>query len=93
MLNLHLIYTLLTVTICTYFTDEPGIFLGRISNELGRTFEGYVDKDATNLKIVRNVFKHGDQWFNSGELIGLSSHISLFIGVSLSFASFVCSRL
>ena len=32
-------------------------------------FDGYVDKQATEKKILRNVFEKGDQWFQSGDLL------------------------
>ncbi|MFX1325187.1 MAG: long-chain-acyl-CoA synthetase [Promethearchaeota archaeon] len=32
-------------------------------------FRGYTDKRATEAKILRNVFKEGDEWFNTGDLM------------------------
>lgn len=32
-------------------------------------FDGYTDKEASEKKLLRNVFKQGDCWFNSGDLI------------------------
>ena len=32
-------------------------------------FSGYQDKDATENKILRNVFEQGDAWFRSGDLM------------------------
>ena len=32
-------------------------------------FEGYTDKAATEQKILRNVFKPGDAWFRTGDLM------------------------
>jgi citronellyl-CoA synthetase len=46
---------------------EPGLLLGHINEEA--VFEGYTDKEATEKKIVRNVFEDGDAWFNSGDLM------------------------
>jgi fatty-acyl-CoA synthase len=37
-------------------------------NEMSR-FQGYSDKKATEKKIARNVFKQGDQYFCSGDLL------------------------
>ena len=34
-----------------------------------RWFEGYTDKDASNHKVLRNVFEHGDTWFRTGDLM------------------------
>ena len=57
---------------------EVGLLMARI-NPLLR-FDGYVDEAATQKKIVHNVFKDGDQFFNSGDLI------ELHVGRWLSFA-------
>lgn len=46
---------------------EPGLLLGHINEEA--VFEGYTDKEATEKKVVRNVFEEGDAWFNSGDLL------------------------
>lgn len=32
-------------------------------------FEGYTDKEASQKKILRDVFKQGDRWFNSGDMV------------------------
>ncbi|MHA1255940.1 MAG: long-chain-acyl-CoA synthetase [Promethearchaeota archaeon] len=32
-------------------------------------FHGYTDKKATEAKLIRNVFKEGDLWFNTGDLM------------------------
>ncbi|MCP4757457.1 MAG: hypothetical protein GY866_41885 [Proteobacteria bacterium] len=32
-------------------------------------FDGYTDAKATEKKRMRNVFKTGDCWFNSGDLV------------------------
>jgi citronellyl-CoA synthetase len=48
-------------------TGEPGLLLGHINEQA--VFEGYTDKEATEKKIIRNVFEDGDAWFNSGDLI------------------------
>ena len=46
---------------------EPGLLLGKIT---GKTqFEGYTSKEETEKKILRNVFKEGDAWFNTGDLM------------------------
>ena len=46
---------------------EPGLLLGHINAEA--EFEGYTNPEATERKIVRNVFEEGDAWFNSGDLL------------------------
>ena len=33
------------------------------------TFEGYLDKQASNKKIMTDVMEDGDNWFNSGDLL------------------------
>lgn len=48
---------------------ETGLMLGKI-NRLMR-FDGYVNQNATSKKIVENVFKQGDRFFNSGDLLQL----------------------
>ena len=32
-------------------------------------FRGYTDKMATEAKLLHNVFKEGDEWFNTGDLM------------------------
>lgn len=32
-------------------------------------FEGYTDEEASNKKILRDVFKKGDSWFNTGDMV------------------------
>jgi fatty-acyl-CoA synthase len=52
--------------------DEPGELIGEIVNDAskpGSRFEGYADKAATEKKILRDVFKQGDAWFRSGDLL------------------------
>ena len=46
---------------------EPGL----LAIEIGpnAVFNGYTDKEASEKKILRNVFKDGDAWFNTGDLI------------------------
>jgi fatty-acyl-CoA synthase len=36
---------------------------------VGGRFEGYTSADATEKKILRNVFKPGDAWWSSGDLL------------------------
>ncbi len=51
-------------------TDEVGEALGQIGPD-GRTgrFEGYADPQASDLKVLRNVFATGDRWFRTGDLM------------------------
>ena len=46
---------------------EPGLLLGEINSKA--KFDGYTNPEATASKIVKNVKKAGDQWFNTGDLI------------------------
>lgn len=50
--------------------NEPGEAVGLISRRLAhRRFDGYEDKNATSKKILRNVFKPGDEYFLSGDIM------------------------
>ncbi len=57
---------------------ETGLLLGRISRFM--RFEGYVDKRASQSKVLHDVFRSGDRYFNSGDLVQLHN------GGWLSFA-------
>jgi fatty-acyl-CoA synthase len=46
---------------------EPGLLLSKVSNF--QPFDGYTDRDATEKKLVRDAFKEGDVWFNTGDLM------------------------
>jgi citronellyl-CoA synthetase len=46
---------------------EPGLLLNEISDTT--PFEGYTNTEATEKKIVRNVLKQGDAYFNTGDLV------------------------
>lgn len=46
---------------------ETGLLLGEISQET--PFLGYTSPQATESKIMRNVFALGDAWFNTGDLM------------------------
>jgi fatty-acyl-CoA synthase len=53
-------------------TGEIGEAIGKISRaegEQGRSFEGYLDRDASAGKILRNVFRDGDAWYRTGDLM------------------------
>eukprot|EP01036_Dinobryon_divergens_P023037 gene23037-31352_t len=52
--------------------NEVGLLISRISNFA--SFEGYTDAKATNEKILRNVFKENDKFFNSGDLMYFDEH-------------------
>ena len=46
---------------------EPGLLLSKISSF--QPFDGYTDKDESEKKLVRDAFKEGDVWFNTGDLM------------------------
>ncbi len=46
---------------------EPGLLLSEIS--WASPFEGYTESAKSEAAIVRNVFKRGDAWFNTGDLM------------------------
>ncbi|MGD1037353.1 MAG: long-chain-acyl-CoA synthetase [Roseiarcus sp.] len=52
--------------------DEPGELLSEIledPNKPAARFDGYADSAATNAKILRDVFRPGDSWFRTGDLL------------------------
>ncbi len=52
--------------------DEPGEVIGRIvrdSSKPGARFEGYASKVETEQKVLKDVFKKGDTWFRTGDLM------------------------
>ena len=46
---------------------RPGLLLGEIS--ANTAFDGYTNPEATAGKVVHNVLKEGDRWFNTGDLV------------------------
>lgn len=48
-------------------TGEVGLLLTKITKR--SPFDGYTDPDATEQKVVRDAFKKGDAWFNTGDLV------------------------
>lgn len=46
---------------------QPGLLLSPV-NRL-QPFDGYTDKAASEKKLVRDVFKEGDCWFNTGDVM------------------------
>ena len=52
--------------------DEIGEVIGQILDDPERPsqrFEGYADKEATEKKILHDVFEKGDLWFRTGDLM------------------------
>jgi len=46
---------------------ETGLLIAEVSEKYA--FDGYTDKAASEKKLLRDVFKKGDVWFNSGDLL------------------------
>lgn len=46
---------------------EPGLLLSPV-NRL-QPFDGYTDKGSSEKKLVRNAFREGDCWFNTGDVM------------------------
>jgi fatty-acyl-CoA synthase len=52
--------------------NEVGEMIGKILNDPDKPshrFEGYASDADTNRKVLRNVFKAGDAWFRTGDLM------------------------
>ena len=52
--------------------NEAGEALARIvkdPSQVGSRFEGYTDADASESKLLRDVFEPGDVWFRTGDLM------------------------
>jgi fatty-acyl-CoA synthase len=52
--------------------DEVGELLGEILDDPSKPaarFDGYADAAATKAKILRDVFRPGDAWFRTGDLL------------------------
>jgi fatty-acyl-CoA synthase len=52
--------------------NEPGEALGKVVDEpsnVGSRFEGYTSREASEKKILRNVFEPGDAWVRTGDLL------------------------
>ena len=49
--------------------DEPGMFIGLIKEgDALREFNGYLDKEESQKKVIQDVFVKGDKAFLTGEL-------------------------
>ncbi|MEP6344077.1 MAG: long-chain-acyl-CoA synthetase [Maricaulaceae bacterium] len=55
--------------------EEVGELIGEIRMDSARfRFDGYQNKEATKKKILRDVFKKGDAWFRTGDLMKRDEH-------------------
>jgi acyl-CoA synthetase (AMP-forming)/AMP-acid ligase II len=48
---------------------ETGLLVGRITS--ANPFDGYADREATKKKVLEDVFKKGDRYFDTGDLLTL----------------------
>src|SRR5258708_19740393 len=48
--------------------EAVGLMPDSGSERAGR-FEGYADAEASSRKVLRNVFKEGDSWYRTGDLM------------------------
>jgi fatty-acyl-CoA synthase len=48
-------------------SGQPGLALSPV-NRLA-PFDGYTDRESSEKKLVRNAFKEGDCWFNTGDVL------------------------
>jgi fatty-acyl-CoA synthase len=48
---------------------QVGECIGRIGNEARQDYTGYVDKQASEKRVLRDVFEKGDAWFATGDLM------------------------
>uniref|UniRef100_A0A182JKT7 Very long-chain fatty acid transport protein n=1 Tax=Anopheles atroparvus TaxID=41427 RepID=A0A182JKT7_ANOAO len=49
---------------------EPGVFVGKINPKKAlNSFVGYADKAASEKKVLHDVFRKGDIFFNSGDIL------------------------
>ncbi|KAF5290912.1 hypothetical protein FQR65_LT11494 [Abscondita terminalis] len=51
--------------------NEPGLAIGKLGHKDKSllSFQGYTDRKETSKKILRDVFKKGDTYFNSGDVL------------------------
>jgi fatty-acyl-CoA synthase len=49
--------------------EEVGECIGLIGGDAREDFGGYADKAASDKKVLRDVFKSGDAWFRTGDLM------------------------
>ena len=56
--------------------NKPGLLIGPIHKRA--EFPGYKSKKASDKKIVRNVFKAGDEYFNSGDVLRMDEEGFMF---------------
>jgi len=50
-------------------TGEVGECLGQIHQSVRTAYSGYVDKTASESKVLGDAFRRGDRWFQTGDLM------------------------
>ena len=58
--------------------DEVGEMIGEITDAPRQRFEGYKNPEQTEKKILRDVFKPGDMWFRTGDLMKRDEHYFIY---------------
>ncbi len=48
---------------------EVGECVGRIAGGVRESYSGYLDKSASESKVLHDVFRKGDAWFRTGDLM------------------------
>lgn len=56
--------------------NEPGLLVGKIAGK--NEYAGYTNRDATERKILRDVFAEGDAWFDTGDLLRRDAFLFLY---------------
>jgi fatty-acyl-CoA synthase len=54
--------------------EEVGEAVGGVSARAGREFEGYTNRADSDKKMLRDVFRRGDMWFRTGDLMRRDGH-------------------
>jgi fatty-acyl-CoA synthase len=57
---------------------QVGECIGKIGSDARSDFTGYVDKSASEKKVLRDVFEKGDRWFATGDLMKVDAEGYLY---------------
>ena len=57
---------------------QIGECIGKIGGDARAEYSGYVDKAATEKKVLRDVFEKGDAWFATGDLMKMDAEGYLY---------------